>query len=138
MNAQTPIRDYALELMNQLLTRLALQVHRAAQHPGPDEIHDVRVSIRRFDQCLILFDDFFPANVVGKIKRRLKRMMRLTSEIRDRDIALEFLDTRHRAHRRRFKRERAAYERQLSHLVRRWNARDFSAKWREALSLKTL
>lgn len=139
MTAETPIRDYAIEQMNHLLTRLAFQVHRAAQRPGPDEIHDLRVSIRRFAQGLLLFDDFFPAWEVKKIKRRLKRMMRLTSEIRDRDIALEFLDgTRETVHRRRFERERAAYERQFSEMVLRWSSREFSAKWRNGLSLRSV
>ena len=94
------MRDYALDQMNHLLTRLAFQIHRAAKVPGPEEIHDVRVSIRRFSQGLLLFHDFFPPWEVKKIRRRLKRMMSLTSEIRDRDITLEFLaglkQTRHR------------------------------------------
>src|SRR5450755_2387299 len=94
------MHDYALDQMNRLLTRLAFQAHRAAKVPGPEEIHDVRVSIRRFSQGLLLFADFFPPREVKKIERRLKRMLRLTSEIRNRDIALEFLaglkQTRHR------------------------------------------
>src|SRR5580700_4728194 len=85
------MHDYAIEQMNRMLTTLAFQVHRAAKKPGPDEIHDLRVSIRRFSQGLQLFADFFPKWEIKKIRRMLKRMMRLTSSIRDRDIALEFL-----------------------------------------------
>src|SRR5258708_24904473 len=48
VTGKTPIREYAMEQMNHLLTNLAFQVHRAGKTPGPDEIHDVRVSIRRF------------------------------------------------------------------------------------------
>jgi CHAD domain-containing protein len=139
MTADKPIRDYAIEQMNHLLTRLAFEVHRAAKQPGPDEIHDLRVSIRRFSQGLSVFADFFPAWEVKKVKRRLKRMMKLTSQIRDRDITLEFLaDVKHTAHRRRFERERAVYEREFSEMVRRWSARDFSAKWRNGLSLRSV
>ena len=139
MNAETPIHDYAIEQMNRLLTMLAFKVHRAASRPGSGEIHDLRVSIRRFAQGLLLFDDFFPAWEVKKIHKRLKRMMRLTSEIRDRDIALEFLaEAKHVGHRRRLERERAAYERQFAEMVRRWTARDFSAKWRNGLSLRSV
>jgi len=100
MTAAPGIRDYALDQMNHLLTRLVFQMHRAAKVPGPEEIHDVRVSIRRFSQGLLLFEEFFPRWEVKKIKRRLKRMLKLTSQIRDRDIALDFLaslkQTRHR------------------------------------------
>jgi CHAD domain-containing protein len=122
--------------MNHLLTRLAFQIHRAAKLPGPEEIHDVRVSIRRFSQGLLLFEDFFPPWEVKKIRRRLKRMLKLTSEIRDRDITLEFLaglkETRHRP---RLVKRRLALQREFSQMVRRWNTREFSAKWRNGLSL---
>ena len=137
MNAATPIRDYALDQVNHLLTRLAFQVHRAAKQRGPDEIHDVRVGIRRFSQGLAVFRDFFPPWEVKKVKKRLKRMMKLTSQIRDRDITLEFLaEMKHTTHRQRFERERAVFEREFSAMVRRWTARDFSAKWRTGLSLR--
>jgi len=139
MTAPAPIRDYAIEQMNHLLTRLAFQVHRAAKKPGADEIHDLRVSIRRFSQGLSVFYDFFPAWEVKKVRKRLKRMMRLTSEIRDRDITLEFLaEVKHPTHRKRFERERLTHQREFSEMVRRWSARDFSAKWRNGLSLRSV
>ncbi len=139
MIRNTSIRDYAIEQMNGLLTRLAFQVHRTAKRPRAKEIHDLRVSIRRFSQGLRLFDDFFPKTEVKEIKKLLKRMMDLTSQIRNRDIALEFLaslnDTRHKG---RLEKERAAYQRQFSVMMRRWSARDFSARWRTGLSLSTV
>lgn len=131
------IHDYAVEQMNRMLTALAFQVHRAARKPGPDEIHDLRVTIRRFSQGLDLFSELFPKPEIKKIRRMLKRMMRLTSSIRDRDIALEFLTEAHpAAHRSRLTRERSGYQRQFTEMVRRWSARDFSAKWRNGLSLR--
>jgi CHAD domain-containing protein len=136
------MHDYAIEHMNRLLTTLAFQVHRAAKKPGPDEIHDLRVSIRRFSQGLQLFADFFPRWEVKKIRRMLKRMMKLTSSIRDRDIALEFLaesepaSSDHSVHRPRLAKERSAYQRQFAEMVRRWSAHDFSAKWRNGLALR--
>src|SRR5579871_6167025 len=123
--------------MNHLLTRLTFEIHRAAKTPGPAEIHDVRVSIRRFSQGLLLFKDLFPSWEVKKIKKRLKRMMRLTSEIRNRDITLEYLtkekQTRHRA---RLVKQRLALQKEFSEMVTRWNAREFSAHWRTGLSLR--
>jgi len=139
MSDADPIHDYAIEQMNQLLTTLAFQVHHAAKKPASKEIHDLRVSIRRFSQGLLLFASFFPKWEVKKIKRMLKRMMRLTSEIRDRDIALEFIArSNYAAHRRRLQKERDSYTRQFAEMVRRWSARDFSAKWRTRLSLRTV
>jgi CHAD domain-containing protein len=137
VTTRTSIHDYAIEQTNRLLTGLAFQVHRAAKQPGPDEIHDLRVSIRRFSQGLQLFSDFFPKWEVKKIRRMLKGMMRLTSSIRDRDITLEFLaESQHTAHRPRLERERGVYQRQFAEMLRRLSGRDFSAKWREGLSLR--
>ncbi len=137
MNGSAPVRDYAIEQMNRLLTTLAFRVHQAAKSPGPDEIHDVRVGIRRFSQGLRLFADFFPKREVKKIRKLLKRMMRLTSEIRDRDITLEYLaELKHEQHRQRLEKERDAYEREFSEMISRWSGRDFSVKWRRALALR--
>ena len=139
MTGNVPIRDYAIEQMNHLLTTLTFQLHRAARSPRPKEIHDLRVSIRRFSQGLGVFGEFFPKWEIKKIKKRLRRMMRLTSEVRNRDIALEFLvKSRIAAHRTRLQRERKACEREFSDMVRRWTARDFSAKWRNGLSLRSI
>jgi len=55
------IHDYATDRVNHLLTTLVFQIHRAAKRPGPAEIHDVRVSIRRFSQGVELFDSFLPS-----------------------------------------------------------------------------
>ncbi|HYK18096.1 MAG TPA: CHAD domain-containing protein [Bryobacteraceae bacterium] len=137
MKRDAGIQDYVIERMNRLLTTLAFQVHRAAKKPGAEEIHDLRVSIRRFLQGLLLFTEMFPNWEVKKIKRMLKRMMQLTSEIRNRDIALEYLATETgRAHCERLRKERSVFQRRFAEMVRRWNARDFSAKWRNALSLR--
>ncbi len=142
MTAKGSMHDYAVEQMNRLLTRLAFEVHRAAKKPGPDEIHDLRVSIRRFSQGLELFSSFFPKWEVKKIHKMLKRMMRLTSSIRDRDITLQFLTEAqhtsplHHTHQPRLARERTTYQRQFAEMVRRWSARDFSTKWRNGLSLR--
>jgi CHAD domain-containing protein len=131
------IRDFALDQMNHLLMRLTFEIHRAAKTPGPGEIHDVRVNIRRFSQGLLLFNDLFPRWEVKKIKRRLKRMMRLTSEMRNRDITLEYLAsvkvTRHRP---RLVKQRLALQKEFTQMVTRWNAREFSANWRTGLVLR--
>lgn len=139
MTAGPGMHAYAMEQMNRLLTGVAFQIHRTAKTPGPDQIHDLRVSIRRFSQSLLLFSDFCPSWEIKKIRKVLKRMMQLTSEIRNRDIALEFLAKhQHTNHRQRLEAERSSFERQFSEMARRWNGRNFSAKWRNALSLRSL
>ena len=136
MSAREAIQHYAAEQMNHLLTTLAFQIHRAAKRPGPDEIHDVRVSIRRFSQGLELFRGFYSKGQVRKIERRLRRMIKLTNEIRDRDIGLQYLARcKKNVLRRRLVRERLQYQREFAEMVQGWTARDFPAKWRVGLSL---
>jgi len=133
---QAGMQDYARERLSHLLLTLADQVQRAIKKPGPDEIHDLRVSIRRFSQGLQLFADFFHQQEIKKIRTMLKRVMRVTSAIRDRDITLEFLaEAGHTTHRPRLEKERVSYQRQFSGMLRRWSARNFSAQWRDGLSL---
>jgi CHAD domain-containing protein len=139
VTGQADIEEYAVEQMNRLLTRLAFQVHRAAKTPGPGEIHDLRVSMRRFSQGLQVFSGLLPGRQVKKVRKTLKGMLRLTSEIRNRDITLEFLAAEKlAAHRPRLEKERRSYQKQFIEVVRRWSARDFSTKWRNGLSLGSL
>src|SRR5437868_5764315 len=134
MTGSAAMQDFAVHQMNQLLTTLAFQVRRAATRPGAKEIHDVRVSIRRFSQGLALFSQLLPKRAIKKIKRRLKRMMQVTSEIRNRDIALEFVHgSQHAILQQRLETERASYQREFSDMVRHWNSGEFSAKWRNDL-----
>lgn len=136
MKGSETIRDYAIRQVSQLLTSMSSEVHRSAKTSGADEIHDVRVSIRRFTQGMELFATFFPKGESKKIKKLLKRMMRLTSEIRNRDITLEFLvDEKIQDHRKRVEKERKDYQLKYAKLVRGFTGRDFAAKWRKGLSL---
>src|SRR5579864_8294711 len=128
MSGSSKIQDYTAEQMNHLLTTLVFQIHRAGKLPGPEEIHDVRVAIRRFSQGLELFADFYPKHTVKKIERRLKRMIKLTNHIRDRDIGLEYLARlRKNQLRRRLVGERLDYQREFARTVARWTSHDFSA-----------
>jgi CHAD domain-containing protein len=45
VTATTSLRDYALEQVHRLMTRLVFQIHRTAKVRGPHAIHDARVSI---------------------------------------------------------------------------------------------
>src|SRR5258708_38429642 len=72
-----------------LLGKLAFQVRHAARRPNAEAIHDLRVSIRRFSQCIREFRQFFPRHQAKKILKQLERVMDLAAEMRNRDIAIE-------------------------------------------------
>jgi CHAD domain-containing protein len=135
-----PIRDFAVSQMNRLLSDLAFEAHRATKSRDPEVIHDLRVAVRRFGEALRLFPEFFPHWEVKKIRKRLNRMMDLTSEIRNRDVALRYLGkekVKDPVLRASLQRDRRIHEREFTRMIRRWTSRDFSAKWRIGLSLNS-
>lgn len=130
--------QFASVQMNRLLGKLAFQVRHAAKQPDENAIHDLRVSIRRFSQCLREFRQFFPRRETKKILKQLGKVMDLAAEMRNRDIAVQliggpgaaeplFLD--------RLRREREETKRTLTRVLVQWRRRDFSRKWRPWLAL---
>jgi CHAD domain-containing protein len=134
-----PIGKYATAQASRRLDRFAFELRRAAKSGDADAIHDLRVAIRRFSQCLRVFGQFFPRRDSRKIRQRLRLIMDVAAEIRNRDITLALLreaggntdtplcrtltDGRKKA------------EQELIDSIRSWGRREFSAKWRARLHL---
>ena len=84
-----PIQQFVRNQIRARLKELGAQLRRAAKEPeDPEAIHDLRVAIRRFTQCLRTFAPFFPAAPRKKVRRRLHKLMDRCSEARNHDIAL--------------------------------------------------
>lgn len=74
------------------LKKLRVELHRATEQPeDPGAIHDLRVAIRRFTQCLRTFAAFFEAAQSKKIRRRLKNLRDWCGAARNCDIALDLV-----------------------------------------------
>jgi len=133
------IRQYSVEQVANLLGRLVFQIHHATRSHNPDAIHDLRVSIRRFNQATRAFAQFFPARDVKKIRRRLHEIMVAAAQVRDRDIALELCaqaDVPETAPlRQAIDSQRDSNERELRGLLKRFETRDYSSRWRVRLRL---
>ena len=133
------MEKYARDQASLRLNRLAFELRRAAKSPDADSIHDLRVSIRRFTQCLKTFSQFFPSKEAKKVRRRLRTILKLAAEVRDRDIALELLAkapgnpaSQISA---RLARDRKQAEEELAGALARWRRREFSLKCRNRLQL---
>ncbi len=104
-----------------------------------DAVHDLRVSIRRFKQCLRTFRQFYPPGRRKEIKRELGALMRLALEVRDRDVALLLLAQAQIPSVsplvRVFSDERAETERSLAAALKQWSQRNLHKKWRAKLKL---
>src|SRR5215813_5157646 len=130
---------FASVQVTRLLGKLVFQVRRAAKHPDEEPIHDLRVSIRRFSQCLREFRQFFPRHESKKILKQLGTVMDLAAEMRNRDIAIELIaDQAGEAGTElltNLRREREQAKRKLTRVLVQWRRRDFSRKWRPWLAV---
>lgn len=133
------MQRYAREQASTLLRRLAFRMNRAAKLRDADSIHDLRVAIRRFEQCLDIFHQFLPGGHKKKIRRRLRKIMELSGEIRNRDVALDLLKQAGLAIRSdlsaRLLLERREIQGKLLTSFDRWGERDLSRKWGSRLGL---
>jgi CHAD domain-containing protein len=135
----TAIREYAAGQTSDLLRRTAFQASRASVLKHADSIHDLRVSIRRLTQCLRAFEQLLPQDKVQKVRQRLKAVLDLASEVRDRDIALGLL---RRAALpsgspllKALAEERAHRAQALVEELRLWSKKNIQKKWRSRLGL---
>ena len=134
------MRAYALHQTRTLLRRFAYQVNQTARTSNADSIHDLRVAIRRMQQCLRVFRQYLPKHEARRVRRKLKDLLSLAAKVRDHDIALELLGAWGGAGARSklaagLQDERKQREKELLSAVRRASRDNFSRKWRSRLEL---
>ena len=80
------------------LKRLSSNLRNTEKRPeDADQIHDLRVAIRRFTQGLRIFKHLLKSSDVRKMRRRLRPVMSLCGTIRNCDIAHDVLRASHAA-----------------------------------------
>jgi len=128
---------FATEQAARLLGRLAFQIARTIKSGGADEVHDLRVAIRRFMRVLVVLRPCFPRNESRRIRRRLKSIMAQAGSVRDRDIALGLLAKRAPSAPsplvRQLRTDRDEAATTLTVSLKRWVRRNLSGRWRDAL-----
>ncbi len=83
-----PIPTTAAEQLTALFNTLQEQCERCRLHDRPDEIHDLRVAIRRLDQCLEVCGEWLPSKRTSKLRERLDGLLSAAGDVRDLDIVL--------------------------------------------------
>ena len=135
--ASVATRRFAQEQADRLLGRLAFQISRTIKAHNASSVHDLRVTIRRFEQALRTFKPCFHGKDIRRIRRELKQIVTAAGEVRNHDIALKLLAKSKRVQRTglqlKVKSGRAEAERSLITLLKRWLERKLSLKWRAAL-----
>lgn len=88
-----PLRKFARAQTRLRLKRVSTAVRRAIKHPQePETAHDLRVAIRRFVQCVRMFDGLFTPHSVEEVRKPLHKLMSLSGAKRDYDVGLEVLE----------------------------------------------
>jgi CHAD domain-containing protein len=80
-----------MEHADRLLEELADRIACASNATGADEVHDLRVAIRRLKAVLKSLAPCFPGREARRVDLGLKRIMGLAGEVRNRDIGVELL-----------------------------------------------
>jgi CHAD domain-containing protein len=133
------MRAYAQQQTRTLLRRLAYQVNQTERLGDADSVHDLRVAIRRFTQCLRTFEQFYPKGEARKIRHKMKTIMQAASEVRDHDITLDLLKDAGIPKKSKagaaIDKQRKQAEKKLMDVIRQSSHDNFSRKWRTKLEL---
>jgi CHAD domain-containing protein len=133
------MRAFAHKRLSELLRKLVFELHRAPNAHDEEAVHDLRVATRRFLQVSRIFRQFLPLKALKPIRKRLRRLLELSSEVRERDIAMEMarqagLDGSSKLVER-LAQERKDAHRQLIRSLSNWNRKDVAIRWRADLEL---
>ncbi len=137
----TDIRTFARGQIHERLNELARRIQNGSARLDADAVHDIRIAVRRFMQSLDVFSSLLPREGRTRIRARLRKLMKDSGKIRDRDIALEFLEAagvgKRSALYKHLQQDRRRARKALGRRVKRWRKREFAEEWRAALELRT-
>ena len=130
------------EQVRRLLQRLIFQSNRTARRPSPEDVHDLRVAIRRAEQALVTFKPLLPRKAVKRIRKQLKAVLSAAGAVRDYDIAIKILLKIEQPGaselRRNIRVRRQAAERTLLTRLKRLSLRAKMSRWFGDLELQAL
>jgi len=136
MESIITIGRFAAEQGDNLLRGVTTQIVRAIKVQGADEMHDLRVAIRRFTRILIVLKPCFPRSESRRIRRGLKQIMTQAGDVRDYDIAMHLIEKTELPQAIAliglFREKRKEAARLLAASLRRWVKRNLPARWRNA------
>jgi CHAD domain-containing protein len=122
----------------ELLDRLEAEVANVSRNGDPEAIHRLRVSIRRLTQALRAMHELYPKRQTKPMRRKLRAMMDLAAEIRNRDVTLDLLVAagidRTSPICTRLDEERDAARGDLVVLARQWRRRKLPSDWRSLIA----
>lgn len=135
MTLPDTMREYAIAKTVALMDDVVSAVRNAAEDPSEEAVHKLRVAIRRFQQALRLFGQYFKSRGVEKIKAKLHATMQAAGELRNRDIAIGLM-THAGGNAIVLSDQRAEYDQKLANILRPLVDPALTSKWRKQLGLE--
>ncbi len=130
------MRNFVRAQTRSRLKKLQQELKRAAAKPkDPEAIHDLRVAIRRFAQCVRGFGQFFDPDHARKARRQLRKLMKHCGEVRNRDVVIHLLQEAGLAEApavARLEQQRLGAEKDLVCALSRW-PRNRADEWKKRL-----
>jgi CHAD domain-containing protein len=127
------MREFATAETSDLLKSAAKAIRKAASEPNEEAVHKMRVSIRRLQQSLRIFGQFFRSKGLRRVKADLKAVMQPAGELRNSDIALKLTGTRSSASRV-LRARREQQEASLIAVLAQVAGEDLDARWASDLA----
>lgn len=127
------MRRYVRQQLRRRLDRTGAAL-QAVRNSGDESeaLHDLRVSVRRLQQALRLFEDFLDRDRCKEIRRKLSRLMDLCGAVRNCDVSLVLLAEVGITGKRlllNLRQERARRRERLLDHLRKWDGQTFSTEW---------
>ena len=133
------MKEYVARRGEARLDRFAYELNRSCKSTDADTVHDLRVSIRRYESCVDAFNGFFPARQARKFEKRLREILKPAGIVRDRDIALQLAGgaglTPETPLVRVLSQQRQELAKRFLGVAKRWTKRNPSHKWRRRLAV---
>ena len=134
--ADTPIEDFARAQSSELVASVVENIYTAADNPEAEAVHKLRVSIRRLQQSLRLFKQFFPKKGSKQVRKQMRAIMQAAGELRNRDIALALLKKGHATLCAALTEQRVHARRRLVHVLTGLAEPGLRERWLVALQLQ--
>jgi CHAD domain-containing protein len=127
---------FAIAKLDELVDTAVFTLHDALRLHDRDAVHRMRVSIRRLQAALRLFEQYLHSSGVKEIRKQLKKAMRAAGDLRNHDIALELIEQKGKDIPA-IQTSRAASKKVFRTTLRQILKKDLGFRWRLALGLPT-
>ena len=134
-HAQLPMREFAQVQTLSLVQTVTRNIYLTADGAEAEAVHKLRVSIRRLQQALRLFEQYFPKKGAKRIRKQMRSIMEAAGELRNRDIAIDLVRGTRPAVVAALQEQRVYARRELVHVLTGLAKPGLQASWQSALDL---